>query len=260
MISMKSDQGTVDISILNVAITEDNINTSMWVILWLCGWDFAKWNGSRPKLMLKKLNWLPETKYKKFKKQLWHWFVTSNHHNQVVQVLQLIFHKKDWPEEKTKTPIVQVKKAKLGVWFFSPADALSWSRVALLDLLSFLFQSTIFLKSDVLLESAICCNFNLRAILPNEHSCLKVEMHEKYALHRITLNEIRTESMYTPWHWVTLVLSVSFKPTVADYSCVVFDMLAFLAALIFPAPSSICCIQFFLPESFLRALMSVYSQ
>ena len=34
MISMKSDQGTVDISILNVAITEDNnINTSKGDVL-----------------------------------------------------------------------------------------------------------------------------------------------------------------------------------------------------------------------------------
>ena len=41
-----------------------------------------------------------------------------------VQVLQLIFHEKDMPEEKTKTPNVKVQNSKLGVFIIYFLSAL----------------------------------------------------------------------------------------------------------------------------------------
>ena len=126
---MKTDPDTVDISILNVAISEDDIDTKKGDVLppaaynslnvgnivsvfeaLQSGMNFtAKAGAWKAKLAAG-----DEATKEVQEEMLLALLQESQSHTG--QVLQLIFHRKDMPEEKTKTPNVKVQNSKLGVF------------------------------------------------------------------------------------------------------------------------------------------------
>ena len=123
---MKTDPDTVDISILNVAISEDDIDLKKGDNLPPAAYDTLSVgnivslfetleNGmdssAKVDAWKAKLAAGDEAK-KEVQEEMLSLIHKSRSHT--VQVLQLIFHGKDMPEEKTKTPQVKVQNAKLG--------------------------------------------------------------------------------------------------------------------------------------------------
>ena len=134
---MKTDPDTVDISILNVAISEDDIDTKKGDVLppaaynslnvgnivsvfeaLQSGMNFtAKAGAWKAKLAAG-----DEATKEVQEEMLLALLQESQSHTG--QVLQLIFHRKDMPEEKTKTPNVKVQNSKLGVFIIYFLSAL----------------------------------------------------------------------------------------------------------------------------------------
>ena len=128
--AMKTDPDTVDISILNVAISDDDIDTKKGDNLPPAAYDTlsvgnivslfkslesgmdssAKVDAWKAKLAAAAGD--DEATKKEIQEEMLSLIHEPRSHT--VQVLQLIFHGKDMPEEKTKTPQVKVQKAKLG--------------------------------------------------------------------------------------------------------------------------------------------------
>ena len=134
---MKTDPDTVDISILNVAISEDDIDTKKGDVLppaaynslnvgnivsvfeaLQSGMNFtAKAGAWKAKLAAG-----DEATKEVQEEMLLALLQESQSHTG--QVLQLIFHGKDMPEEKIKTPNVKVQNSKLGVFIIYFLSAL----------------------------------------------------------------------------------------------------------------------------------------
>ena len=125
--AMKTDPDTVDISILNVAISDDDIDTKKGDNLPPAAYDTLSVGNIVS--LFKSLESGMDSSVKvdawkaklaagddEAKKEVQEEMLSLIHEprSHTVQVLQLIFHGKDMPEEKTKTPQVKVQKAKLG--------------------------------------------------------------------------------------------------------------------------------------------------
>ena len=125
--AMKTDPDTVDISILNVAISDDDIDTKKGDNLPPAAYDtlsvgnivslfesLASGMDSSVKVDAWKAKLAAGDDEAKKEVQEEMLSLIHEPRSHTVQVLQLIFHGKDMPEEKTKTPQVKVQKAKLG--------------------------------------------------------------------------------------------------------------------------------------------------
>ena len=125
--AMKTYPDTVDISILNVAISDDDIDTKKGDNLPPAAYDtlsvgnivslfesLASGMDSTVKVDAWKAKLASEDDEAKKEVQEEMLSLIHEPRSHTVQVLQLIFHGKDMPEEKTKTPQVKVQKAKLG--------------------------------------------------------------------------------------------------------------------------------------------------
>ena len=125
--AMKTDPDTVDISILNVAISDDDIDAKKGDNLPPAAYDTLSVGNIVS--LFKSLESGMDSSVKvdawkaklaagddEAKKEVQEEMLSLIHEprSHTVQVLQLIFHGKDMPEEKTKTPQVKVQKAKLG--------------------------------------------------------------------------------------------------------------------------------------------------
>ena len=122
---MKTDPDTVDISILNVAISEDDIDLKKGDNLPPAAYDTLN-VGNIVSLFetlqtemdpaAKVVGWKAKLAAGDKEKEVQEEMLALIHETRshTVQVLQLIFHGKDMPEEKTKTPQVKVQNAKLG--------------------------------------------------------------------------------------------------------------------------------------------------
>ena len=143
---MKTDPDTVDISILNVAISEDDIDLKKGDNLPPAAYDTLSVgnivslfetleNGmdssAKVDAWKAKLAAGDEAK-KEVQEEMLSLIHKSRSHT--VQVLQLIFHGKDMPEEKTKTPQVKVQNAKLGkfiIFFFLLCNVITYHTYSL---------------------------------------------------------------------------------------------------------------------------------
>ena len=125
--AMKTDPDTVDISILNVAISDDDIDTKKGNNLPPVAYNTLSVGNivslfesleSGMDSSVKVDAWKAKLAAgdDEAKKEVQEEMLSLIHEprSHTVQVLQLIFHGKDMPEEKTKTPQVKVQKAKLG--------------------------------------------------------------------------------------------------------------------------------------------------
>ena len=125
--AMKTDPDTVDISILNVAISDDDIDTKKGDNLPPAAYDTLSVGNivslfeslaSGMDSSVKVDAWKAKLAVgdDEAKKEVQEEMLSLIHEprSHTVQVLQLVFHGKDMPEEKTKTPQVKVQKAKLG--------------------------------------------------------------------------------------------------------------------------------------------------
>ena len=125
--AMKTDPDTVDISILNVAISDDDIDTKKGDNLPPAAYNTLSVGNivslfesleSGMDSSVKVDAWKAKLAAgdDEAKKEVQEEMLSLIHEprSHTVQVLQLIFHGKDMPEEKTKTPQVKVQKAKLG--------------------------------------------------------------------------------------------------------------------------------------------------
>ena len=125
--AMKTDPDTVDISILNVAISDDDIDTKKGDNLPPAAYNnlsvgnivslfesLASGMDSSVKVDAWKAKLAAGDDEAKKEVQEEMLSLIHEPRSHTVQVLQLIFHGKDMPEEKTKTPQVKVQKAKLG--------------------------------------------------------------------------------------------------------------------------------------------------
>ena len=125
--AMKTDPDTVDISILNVAISDDDIDAKKGDNLPPAAYDtlsvgnivslfesLASGMDSSVKVDAWKAKLAAGDDEAKKEVQEEMLSLIHEPRSHTVQVLQLIFHGKDMPEEKTKTPQVKVQKAKLG--------------------------------------------------------------------------------------------------------------------------------------------------
>ena len=144
---MKTDPDTVDISILNVAISEDDIDLKKGDNLPPAAYDtlsvgnivslfdtlqtvmdpVVKVDGWKAKLAA------GDDKAKKVVQEEMLALIHEPR-SHTVQVLQLIFHGKDMPEEKTKTPQVKVQNAKLGkfiIFFFLLCNVITYHTYSL---------------------------------------------------------------------------------------------------------------------------------
>ena len=134
---MKTDPDTVDISILNVAISEDDIDTKKGDVLPPAAYNSlnmgnivsvfeALQSGMNPTAKAgawkAKLAAGDEATKEVQEEMLLALLQESQSHTG--QVLQLIFHGKDMPEEKIKTPNVKVQNSKLGVFIIYFLSAL----------------------------------------------------------------------------------------------------------------------------------------
>ena len=133
---MKTDPDTVDISILNVAISEDDIDIKKGNVLPPAAYNSlnmgnivsvfeALQSGMNP--TAKAGAWKAklaagDKATKEVQEEMLALLQESQSHT--VQVLQLIFHGKDMPEEKIKTPNVKVQNSKLGVFIIYFLSAL----------------------------------------------------------------------------------------------------------------------------------------
>ena len=143
---MKTDPDTVDISILNVAISEDDIDLKKGDNLPPAAYDTLS-VGNIVSLFETLENGMDSSakvdawKAKlaagdEAKKEVQEEMLSLIHKSRLhtVQVLQLIFHGKDMPEEKTKTPQVKVQNAKLGkfiIFFFLLCNVITYHTYSL---------------------------------------------------------------------------------------------------------------------------------